>query len=218
MMATHFDNTGAEKGSVELNGAFFETEPREAVLHQAIVAHLANCRQGTASAKGRSDVHGTNRKPFRQKKTGNARRGDMKTPLQRGGGVYGGPIPRSYRQRLPKKQRRLALASSLTIRAREERVMVIEDVPLESGKTKDVAALLNSMSLGEKRVVMVAHQPTETLIRASRNLPKLRLVPATSLHPYDVMWSENLVITESALDALSTRGSGVAEESGGSEE
>lgn len=218
MMATHYDTTGADKGSIELSADVFGVEPHETVLHRAIVAHLANCRQGTAAAKGRSDVHGTNRKPFRQKKTGNARRGDLKTPLQRGGGVYGGPIPRSYRQNLPKKQRRLALVSSLAIRAREESVLVIDDVALESGKTKDMAQLLTSLSLGGKRVVMVTHEPTETLIRAARNLPRLRLIPAATLHPYDVMWSENLLFTASALEAVNARISGAGEEAGGSEE
>jgi large subunit ribosomal protein L4 len=202
MMATHFDQTGAESGTTELSLDTFGIEPREAVIHQAVVAHLANRRQGTASAKGRSDVHGTNKKPFRQKKTGQARQGDRKTVLQRGGGVYGGPIPRSYRQRMPKKQRRLALHSSLSIRADENAISVVEDVAVESGKTRDMVTLLRNMGLEGKRILFVTNNATDTLIRAGRNIPKLRMVPSNSLHTYDVMWAQNLVFTESALKAL----------------
>ena len=123
MQAIHYDTDGAESGVVELSEAVFDVEPSTAVIHQAVVARLANRRQGTAAAKGRGDVIGTTAKPFRQKKTGNARRGDLKSNIQRGGGVSGGPQPRDYTQKMPKKQRRKALLSALSIRADRKSVV-----------------------------------------------------------------------------------------------
>jgi large subunit ribosomal protein L4 len=199
MKAVYYDATGAEKGQIDLRPDVFGVVPNPTVIHQAVVAHLANKRQGTAATKGRSFVHGTNKKPFRQKKTGNARRGDLKTNVQRGGGVSGGPSPRDYTQKMPKKQRRLAMMSALSIRASESAVLAIEDLSLESGKTKEVATILKSLGLGESRVVLVTHNPSESLIRASRNLPKVHLVPVTALHPYEIMWAQRVVFTDSAL-------------------
>jgi len=206
MNVPRYDTSGAEAGSVELSDVLFGVEPNETVIHQAVVAHLANRRQGTASTKGRSEVSGTNRKPFRQKKTGQARRGDLKTNLLRGGGIWGGPNPRSYRQKLSKKQRRLALRSALSIRARESAVVAIADIPLESGKTREVAELIRKVGLEGKRVLIVTSNPTETLLRASRNLPNVSLVPANSLHPYEVMCAEHLLFTDSAVAQLNAGG------------
>lgn len=202
METKHYDASGAVVGTVELNPALFGVEPNTVVIHQAVVGRLANERQGTASTKGRSEIRGTTKKPFRQKKTGNARRGDMKTHLLRGGGVYGGPKPRSYRKHLPKKMRRLALVSALSIRAGEQAITVIADPPLESGKTRDMVALLKALELDEKRVLMVNRGPSETLLRAARNIPTLVTVSVENLHPYEIMWAEHLLFTDSALGAL----------------
>jgi len=202
MKAIHYDASGAERGEIDLNPAVFGVRPSPVVIHQAVVAHLANLRQGTASTLGRNEVHGTNRKPFRQKKTGNARRGDLKTNIQRGGGVWGGPKPRDYRQAMPKKQRRLALASALSVRANESAIMAVDDVQLESGKTRDMADLLRKLGLHDRRVLFVTYRATETLVRASRNLQKLHVISAESLHPYEIMWAERLLFTESALAHL----------------
>lgn len=206
MNVARYDVSGAAAGSTELSEALFAIEPNETVLHRAVTAHLANQRQGTASTKGRSEVTGSNRKPFRQKKTGQARRGDLKTNILRGGGIWGGPKPRSYRQRLPKKQRQLALWSALSIRARESAVVAIADLPLESGKTRDVADLIKKVGFEGKRVLVVTHNPTETFLRASRNLPKVRLVPVSGMHPYEIMWADRLVFTDSALKHLNAGG------------
>jgi large subunit ribosomal protein L4 len=202
METKHYDASGAAVGTVELNPAMFGVEPNTSVIHQAVVGRLANERQGTASTKGRSDVNGTNRKPFRQKKTGNARRGDMKTNVLRGGGVYGGPKPRSYRKRLPKKMRRAALASALSIRANEQAVTVIADPAIESGKTRDMAGLLKALELDGKRVLMVNNKPSETMLRAAQNIPALVTVSVENLHPYEIMWAEHVLFTDSALSAL----------------
>jgi len=202
MTVKHYDATGAESGSVELSPDLFGIEPNETVIHQAVVAHLANVRQGTASTKGRSEVHGTNRKPFRQKKTGQARRGDMKTNVQRGGGIWGGPKPRSYRKKLPRKQRQLALRSALSIRARESAVCAIAGLSVDSGKTKDMDALLEKMGFAGQRVLVVADDLTEATVRASRNLPNVCLAHAGALNPYEIMWAERLLITDSALAHL----------------
>ncbi len=202
MTTKHYDVNGAEAGTVELGPQIFAVEPSTPVIHQAVVARLANERQGTASTKGRSDVHGTNRKPFRQKKTGNARRGDYKTNLLRGGGVYGGPKPRDYRQKLPRKMRRAALYGALSIRASEDAVSVIEDVALESGKTRDMVALLKTLGLEDKRVLLVTDDAPQTLVRAAQNIPWLVTMAASHLHPYEIMWAEHLLFTDSALAAL----------------
>lgn len=219
MNAVRFDETGAETGRVDLAPALFGAEPNMDVLHQAVVTYLANQRQGTAAAKTRADVSGTNRKPFKQKKTGQARRGDMKTNVQRGGGVYGGPIPRDYRQKMPKKIKQLALRSALSIRAREEAVSAVVDLSLESGKTRDVNSLLKSAGMQDKRVLFVADKPSATLQRASRNIEKLWLTSVGSLSTYAVMWAERVVFTESALARLSEVSLGVARsnEAGGAQ-
>ncbi len=203
MTVTHFDQNGAEQGTAELNPTVFGVTPHEALLHRAVVAHLANRRQGTAAAKNRSDVVGTTSKPYRQKKTGNARLGDRKSPQQRGGGVYGGPIPRSYRKKMNRKERRLALKSALSLRASEDAVVAIEDPVLESGKTRDMVQLMEQLELEGTRVLLVTHDAAETLLRAARNIPKLKLVRADALHPYQVLWAERVVVCDSALEALS---------------
>ncbi|HDS74327.1 MAG TPA: 50S ribosomal protein L4, partial [Firmicutes bacterium] len=127
---------------------------------------------------------------------------DMKTNLLRGGGVYGGPKPRSYRKHLPKKMRRAALVSALSIRASEQAVIVIADPAIESGKTRDMAALLKALEIDGKRVLMVNNKPSESMLRAARNIPALVTVSVENLHPYEIMWAEHLLFTDSALSAL----------------
>ena len=202
MEMKQYDENGSEAGMVTLSAELFGVDPSLSLIHQAVVTRLANRRQGTASVKGRSDVHGTNRKPFRQKKTGNARRGDLKTNLQRGGGVAFGPEPRSYRQKFPKKMRRAALASALSIRAKEDAVNIINDVTIESGKTRDAVAFMKALGFEDRRVLLVTHGAPESLLRAARNIPNLVVMAASNLHPYEIMWSERVVITDSALSAL----------------
>ena len=206
MNAVRFDEAGAEAGRVDLPATLFGAEPNLDVVHKAVVTYLANQRQGTAKTKTRSEVAGTNKKPFKQKKTGQARRGDMKTNVQRGGGVYGGPIPRDFRRKLPKKMRQLALRSALSIRAKEDAVSTIADISLESGKTRDVAALLKNVGLQDKRVLFVADKSPATLQRASRNIEKFWLTSVGSLSTYAVMWAERVVFTESALARLNEAG------------
>jgi len=206
MNAVRFDEMGAESGSVELAANLFGTEPNMELLHQAVVAYLANQRQGTAAAKTRAQVSGSNKKPFKQKKTGQARRGDMKTNVQRGGGVYGGPLPRDYRQKMTKKMRQVALRSALSIRAKEEAVSTIADVTLDTGKTRDVAALLKSAGMQDKRVLFISDRPAATLQRASRNIQKLWLMSVGSMNIYAIMWAERVVFTDSAFARLNEAG------------
>jgi len=130
----------------------------------------------------------------------------MKTNVQRGGGVYGGPVPRDFRQKLPRKMRQLALRSALSIRAKEDAVLTIADISLESGKTRDVAALLKSAGLQDKRVLFIADKSPATLQRASRNIEKFWLTSVGSLSTYAVMWAERVVFTESALARLNEAG------------
>jgi len=212
------DLSGNVVGKIAVPEPMVHGEIHEAVLHQTVVAHLANCRQGTSSTKTRAEVSGSGRKLFRQKGLGRARMGDLRSPTRVHGGVAHGPVPRSYRQRTPKKVRRLALLSALRSRFQSGGIHVVETFGLEDGtpKTKRIARLLNTLGLEGKKTLLVLPEHDPIVYRSARNIPGVTVSTSALLHAYDVMLHQAIVFLPAALDALRLRLGIVAEEGEGS--
>jgi len=207
-MATTLDvrtQDGGTNGSVTLDDDIFGIEPNMAVLHQVVTAQLAARRPGTHSTKTRAEVRGGGAKPYRQKGTGRARQGSIRSPQFTGGGIVHGPRPRSYRQKVNKKMTRLALRSALSDRAQSERVMVIDGWNFDAPKTKDAVASLGALEI-EGKVLLVLGNDNDTAARSFRNLPSVQLVQASELNAYDVLCSDWLVFTQATLPATSKEG------------
>ncbi len=196
--APFYDSAGAAKGAVRLQADLFGIEPNRAVMHQVVVAHLAGRRSGSAKVKSRSEVRGGGRKPWRQKGLGRSRHGSIRSPLWVGGGTAHGPDPRSYEQRTPKKMRLLALRSALSCRAAEGAVKVVEDFDWETPRTRRAAELLSAIGADGKALVVLAGGQ-DTAERSFRNLPQVILGRAGRLNAYDVLWSDTVVFSGSAL-------------------
>jgi len=200
--AKHYQQDGTEKGTRDLPAGVFDCEINEPVVHQAILTHLANQRQGTAKAKGRTDVKGGGKKPYRQKGTGRARAGTIRSPLWRGGGVVFGPHPREYRQALPKKMRRLALCSSLSSKAQEGAIVVVDDLGYTEPKTKDFASLLKKVDVYHKKVLVVLDKSDPAVVKSARNITGVRVTLGRMLNVYEVVWADKIILTQSALQAI----------------
>lgn len=183
---------------IELNEAIFAIPFNEAVVHQAMVRQLANGRQGTASTKTRREVSGSMRKLYSQKHTGRARRGDRKSPLLRGGGVVFGPKPRSYRQSMPKKMRRLALKCLLSAKVREGNVKLVQELDFDEAKTKDMANVLSSLGIGSSALIVTA-QSTINVTMSAANLPEVKVSPSALINVLDLLSYEILVATVPAV-------------------
>jgi len=192
---------GGEAGSVTLDSHLFEAEVHEAVMHQALVRQLANARQGTASTKNRTEVRGGGRKPYRQKGTGHARQGSSRAPHYTGGGVVFGPRPRSYEKEMPRKQRRLALRSALTVKAQEEHVLVVESLDFEVPRTRDFAALLDGAgAVGSVLVALENHNLGAE--RSARNIPGVKVILTRNLNVRDVLDHDWLLLTRAGVEQL----------------
>lgn len=177
----------------------FDGVVNEASMHAAVNAYLANQRQGTASAKNRKLVSGGGRKPWRQKGTGRARVGSIRSPIWRGGGVIFPPVPRSYRQELPKKLGRLARRSAFNVRAAENRVVVLEDLNFEQPKTRQLVRLLEKLGLADDKVLILTAEHRPVVYLSARNVPNVRVKEFGNASVYDVLWSDCLLIEEGAL-------------------
>ena len=184
-----------------MDPAVFGITPNLAVLHQVVTAQLAGKRSGTASTKTRAEVRGGGRKPWRQKGTGRARHGSIRSPQWRGGGVAHGPKPRNYHQRTPAKMRRLALRSALSVRASEGAVHATLPLGWETPRTKAAVALLEAMGLHAKTLV-VMERMGGVEHRSFRNIPTMRMVEARYITPYDVLWARDLVFCAGALEIV----------------
>lgn len=183
---------------VELGEDVFGISFNEAVVHQAMVRQLANKRQGTASTKTRGEVRGSTRKLFSQKHTGRARRGDIKSPLLRGGGVVFGPKPRSYYQSMPKKMRRLALKCVLSSKARERDMKVIEELAFEMSRTKDVLDILSALDVDSTALIVTEHS-NRNVVKSARNLANAKVLPSALINVLDLLSYKTLIITVPAL-------------------
>ncbi|MGL4982811.1 MAG: 50S ribosomal protein L4, partial [Treponemataceae bacterium] len=188
---------GKELRTITLDDSVFGLPVNEDVIYYAINNELANKRVGTACTKDRSEVHGSNAKPYAQKGTGRARRGDKKSPLLRGGGVIFGPKPRDYSFSMPKKAKRLAMKSVLSFKAQDDRITVIEDFTVESGKTKDLVSILKNFGKDERTVIVL--KDDDSMIRqAGRNLPKVSFLSYNRLRAHDLYYGKKIVMLETA--------------------
>jgi large subunit ribosomal protein L4 len=189
---------GGEGQSIELPDDVFGIEPNTAVMHQVVTAQLAARRAGSQSTKTRSEVAGGGAKPWKQKGTGRARQGSIRSPQWKGGGVALGPKPRSYAQRTPKKMVKLALRSALSDRAADGKVMVVGELGWDAPKTKDAAAALVALG-AEGRVLVVLDREDLVAAKSFRNLPDVHVLQASELNAYDVLLSDWVVFSQAAL-------------------
>lgn len=189
---------------MELSDAVFGLPVNEDVIWYAINNELANKRVGTASTKGRAEVHGTNRRPYAQKGTGRARQGDVKAPQFVGGGIVFGPKPRDYSYMMPRKAKRLAMKSILSLKAQNETLKVVEDFSVASGKTKDLMAVLDKVLPRDKaeRTVVVLNEDDAMIKRAGRNLPWLHFLSFRRLRAHDLFYGRSVIVMESAAKSL----------------
>lgn len=188
--------------TIELNDEVFNREVSEGTIYYAVNNELANRRVGTASTKTRGEVNFSNAKPYRQKGTGNARAGDRKSPVWVGGGTIFGPKPRDYSYVLPKKMKRLAMKSLLSKGIQEERLVVVEDFSIESGKTKELNQILKNFVADEKRTVLILGDDDTMTRRAARNIPYLRVLSYNRLSAKELLYGRKLLVLESAAKGL----------------
>lgn len=192
---------GEVVGSLELSDAVFGAPIHVPAMHQVVVAQLANARQGTACTKTRADVSGGGRKPFRQKHTGRARAGSTRSPLWLKGGVAHGPKPRDYTQKVNRKVRQLAMRSALSLKATEDRMLVLESANLETPKTKAMLAFLGKVE-ATRKPLMVLHESNENVYRSAANIPGAKVIHVDSINVYDILNHEHLIMTAESAQKL----------------
>ena len=192
---------GAEVGTVELNDAIFGIEPNQAVVHEVVKNHLANCRQGTQSALTRGEVSGGGKKPWRQKGTGHARQGSTRAPQWTHGGIVFAPKPRDYVIAVPKKVRRLAFKSALTSKLQAGEIMVVDQLTLAQAKTQAMAEVLKKLNAGKKALVVLPERD-ENVVRAARNLADADTTYVNTLNVYDVLNAGKVILTKAALQSV----------------
>jgi large subunit ribosomal protein L4 len=200
-----YDLSGKETEKLNVSDSVFAVSKSPQVVHQALVSYLANQRSGTASAKTRAEVRGGGIKPWRQKGTGRARVGSIRSPLWRGGGVVFGPKPKDLYCKFPKKMMTAALKTVLSDRVREQAVKVVEDLEVASGKTKEAVKVLSPFRKEGAKLLLVVSAPSETLKRAVRNIPAVKLVTGEGLNIYDLLNASQLLFTKKGLRALEER-------------
>ena len=198
MQVPVYNLAGEEVEKIEVSDQVFGVPFNQVVVHQVMVGQRANARQGTASTKTRSEVSGSTRKLFRQKGTGLARAGSRKSPLRRGGGIVFGPKPRSYRQAIPKKMRRLALRCVLSAKARHKELMILEQLKLDQPKTKEMVQILTALGV-DSSALIVTSEPEENVVKSTRNLPGIKTMPASLLNVVDILSRKRLLMTVAAV-------------------
>ncbi|AZN38426.1 50S ribosomal protein L4 [Paenibacillus albus] len=196
-----FSVNGSQVGEVELSEAVFGVEPNVHVLHSAVLLQQASERRGTHKTKGRSEVRGGGRKPWKQKGTGRARQGSIRSPQWVGGGTVFGPTPRSYSFKLPKKVRRLAIKSALSSKVVDNEIIVLDQLTFAAPKTKEFAAILNNLKVARKALVVTANYEDNVALSA-RNLPNVKFVAADGINVLDVMKYDKLIITKEAVEKV----------------
>ena len=194
------DNNGKSVGELKLKAKVFEVVPKESVVHSALVAHLADLRGGNASTKTRGLIRGGGKKPWRQKGTGRARAGTSRSPLWRGGGVIFGPSPRSFKSKLPKKIRKLALRMALSDKFGQSKIKALAEIKT-SGKTKEMVSILKGLGLSGKILVLVSAE-NDTAVRAARNIKGVVVKEATTVNIFDLLHCEQVLAEKTALQQL----------------
>ena len=197
-----YSTSGKELRTITLDDKVFGLPVNNDVIYYAITNELANKRVGTACTKTRAEVHGSNNKPYKQKGTGNARRGDKKSPIMVGGGITFGPKPRDFSYAIPKKEKRLAMKTILSAHAQGDRLTVVEDFTIDSGKTKDLVAILNNFAKDE-RTVLILKDDDEKIKQAGRNIPNLTFLSYNRLNAHDLYYGRKVIVLESAVANLS---------------
>jgi len=187
---------------VELNPKVFDIQPNDHAIYLAVKAYLANQRQGTAKAKERSEVSGGGKKPWRQKGTGRARAGSIRSPLWVGGGTVFGPKPRDYEMKLPKKVKLLARLSALTYKARNNQIVVVEDFNLDQPKTKEMFNIIKALNLNDKKTLLLTGSYSKNIYLSGRNIPTLNVLEAQKASTYDILNNKVLLLQESALNLI----------------
>ncbi len=194
---------GSKSGNeAVLNDAIFSIEPNEVALYEDIRRHLANKRQGTAKTKERSEIAGSTKKLYKQKGTGNARRGNIKSPLLRKGGTVFGPKPRDYSFKLNKKVIQLARKSALSVKASENSVTIIEDFTFESPKTKQVVSMLEALGLSNNKVLILTANTDHTIVKSASNIPGVHVLEGNKPNTYQMLHVDTIIIQKSALEVL----------------
>jgi len=196
-----YNQSGSKVGDIELNDTVFGIEPNTHVMTEAVLMQRASLRQGNHKVKNRSEVRGGGRKPWRQKGTGRARQGSIRSPQWRGGGTVFGPVPRSYSYKLPKKVRRLAIKSALSSKVVEENILVLEALSFDAPKTKEFANVLKGLSVDSKTLV-ITDGLDENVALSARNIPGVTVVPADGISVLDVIGHDKLVMTKSAVEKV----------------
>ncbi len=191
---------GNEVGSIELSDEIFGADIKEHLVHQAVVLHLANRRQGTQKAKTRSEVSGGGRKPWRQKGTGHARQGSTRSPQWKGGGVVFAPVPRDYSFKMNKKEKRAALKSVLTSKVQENKFKVLDELKFDEIKTKSMVKVLENLKV-DKALIVVGDEG-ENVVRSARNIADIQTASPDTINVYDLLKYDTVIITKSSVEAI----------------
>lgn len=194
-----YNQTGSQVGDVELSEAVFGIEPNTHVLHETVLMQQASLRQGTHAVKNRSEVRGGGRKPWRQKGTGRARQGSIRSPQWVGGGTVFGPTPRSYSYKLPKKVRRLALKSALSSKVVENNLFVLESITVDAPKTKEIVKVLEGLNVNEKALIVTAETDVN-VVRSANNIPGIKVLTVSEVNVLDLLTHDKLIITKDAVE------------------
>ena len=194
---------GTKSGeSVTLAPEIFEIAPNDHAIYMAVRSYMANQRQGTHETKERGDVHGGGKKPFSQKKTGRARQGTSRSPMQIGGGTIFGPHPHDYVVKLPAKVKKLARKSALSYKAKESNIVVVEDFSFDAAKTKDMESVLKALQLKGKKVLFLVPKYDSNILKSGRNIPRLKILEAAKASTYEIADSAVLVLQKSSVDIV----------------
>ena len=193
---------GKSSGKADLNDQIFAIEPNETVLYEDVRRFLANKRQGTASTKERGEVRGGGRKAYKQKGTGMARRGSIRSPLLKGGGTVFGPKPRKYTVRLTKKAKRLARMSALSLKASEDAIKIIEDFSFDEPKTKEIVSILNALGIADQKVLLLTKETDTVVYKSANNLKNVHVLEASKPSTYEIMNADIILIQQGAVEVL----------------
>lgn len=202
MQAEVYNREGQKAGTIDLNSDIFGIEPNEAAMHNAVVFHLANKRQGTRKTKIRSEVSGGGRKPWKQKGRGTARAGSTRSPIWVGGGTIHGPKPQLFHKKMNKKVNRLARRSALSSRIAENNYMIVEDFNLSEFKTKEIATVIKNLQLTDNSILFVIPENNEQLFRSARNINKLNIKPAEQISAYDILSHKKILFFKGSIEKI----------------
>ena len=192
---------GTEAGTIELKDEIFGIEPNQDAVHAVVVNYLAHQRQGTQSAKTRSEVRGGGRKPFRQKGTGRHRQGSSTDPSQIGGGIVFAPKPRDYRYAVPKKLKRLALKSALSAKVQDNEMIVLDEIKFDAPKTKEMVKMLQNVKAGKKALIVTAEKD-ENVVRSAANIPGVRTALVGTMNVYEIVNAGSFIVTKEAVEKI----------------